>query len=67
MIDTTPREFKADVVHQVEATADTIADIEAAAEGLKGQLVACREDGHLYLVCAKGAVTKTNLRSREQL
>ncbi len=67
MIDSTPREIKADVYHMAESTADTIQDITDNAEALKGQMVACKEDQFLYFVCLNGSVTKTNLRSREPI
>lgn len=67
MIDSTPRDIKADVHHTVTATADTIQDIHDNAATLKGHMLVCKEDQFLYFVCANGAVTKTNLRSREQI
>ena len=65
MIDYTELEVKADVFQVVSATADTAAEITAAAATLAGQLVACREDQFIYFVCPDTTVTKTNLRSRE--
>ncbi len=65
MIDETPREFKADVFHTVQATADTIQEISDNAQSLAGKMVACREDQFLYYVCNAGIVEKTNLKSRE--
>lgn len=65
MINSTPRNIKADVYHVAESTADNIQEIHDNAETLKGQMVACKEDQFLYFVCIGGTVTKTNLRSRE--
>lgn len=67
MIDRATREVKADVIHEVSATADTAAEIAESADALKGLIVACKEDGYLYFVCLGGTVTRTNLRSREPI
>lgn len=67
MIDHTPRDFKADVYHHVDAVADTVQEIHDNAATLKGKTVVCKEDQFLYVIGDSATVTKTNLKSREPI